>query len=74
MQNSGMALLIVSALALVGYLSYVFWIGVILAPDVPLIIKVAIPAGAAGLFVLLVSVTKDRLRMRKHENLDEVRP
>lgn len=74
MQNSGMALLTVSALALVGYLSYVFWTGVILAPDVPLAIKVAIPAGAAGLFVLLVSVTKDRLRMRKHENLDEIRP
>jgi hypothetical protein len=70
----GAALATASALAILGYVSYLFWTEVILDPDAALVLKVAIPGGAAGLAILMSSVVRERLQVRAKEGLDEVKP
>jgi hypothetical protein len=74
MRLVGAALSIASALAIVGYLSYLFWVEIILNPEAALVPKIAIPVGTAGLAILILSVVRERLQVRNKEGLDEVEP
>ena len=74
MRLVGAILAVLSGLAILGYLSYLFWTEVVLDPEASLVLKVAIPAGAAGLLLLFTSVLRDRLEAREREQLDEVEP
>jgi hypothetical protein len=74
MRLVGAILLISSGLAVAGYLSYLFWTGVILDPEVSLVLKIAVPAGAAGLLLLLISVVRERFNAPEREELERVKP
>ena len=62
----------VGALALVGYGVYDFSRDFFGSHDVALVVKVAVPAVALGLLILLGVVLMDRLRDRKRERFEEV--
>lgn len=74
MRLAGAAFAIAGALAILGYLGYLLWTEVVLDSEAALVLKIAIPAGAAGLVFLTASVVKERLRVRGREGLDEVEP
>lgn len=74
MRIVGAVLSIGSALAIIVYLSYLFWTEVIMDPEAALVLKIAIPLGVAGLVILMTSVLKERLRNRGTEGLNEVKP
>jgi hypothetical protein len=74
MRIAGAALVIASGLEIVGYLSYLFWTEVILDSDAALVLKIAVPGGAIGLAILMISVIKERLAARRREGLEEVEP
>ncbi|HJO82321.1 MAG: hypothetical protein QGG34_06835 [SAR202 cluster bacterium] len=67
---AGGVILIVSLLVISGYATYFFAKDVLGDSDVPLALRVAIPASAVGALALLGVALGDRLRARKHEHLE----
>ena len=53
-----------------GYAAYFFIVDVFGDTDVPLALRAAIPASVLGVLVLLGAALVDRLRNRKHEDLE----
>lgn len=77
MRWTGAALLILSALLILGYLTYLMFAELLLNSEAPLALRIGVPAGYVGALILLASVLVDRFRQRpeeKRKKLDEVKP
>ena len=68
MKILGFCLVIVGILVVVGYMFYYF----ITTSDLPLPIRVAVPAVVVGFLILLASVGIDRYRATHKENFKEI--
>ena len=68
MRFVGAALRVASTLAIAGYVSYEFAV----SQEVSMVLKTAVPVGALGALLLLLSVLRDQLKARCGEGLDEV--
>ena len=68
----GGVLVAAGTLVLAGYALYYFSQAFFDAEDIPLLLKVAVPAIAGGMLVLLAVVVIDRLKHRKRDSLQEV--
>jgi len=73
MQRLGMALLVIGAAVLAGYVAYEI-VQALFADDVPLPVSVGIIVVVAGFLLLLIGVGYERWRARQKEDLDEVEP
>ena len=68
----GAVLIIVSGLVLAGYGGYFFAQEFFDSPDVPVAIKIAVPAMVVGIVILAAIAIADRWRSRKKETFTEV--
>jgi predicted anti-sigma-YlaC factor YlaD len=68
----GWILFSIGAIIILFFGSYKLVEGLIQAPDVPLLVKVAILSVLGGLAVLLVSLARERIFVRKRERYKEV--
>jgi hypothetical protein len=68
----GGVILAVSVSIMVGYGAYFFAEDVLGDSDVPLALRAAIPASIVGVLALLAAALAERLRNRKHEDLEGV--
>ena len=68
----GAVLIVVSGLVLAGYSVYFFAQEFFDSPDVPLAIKIAVPAMAGGILILAAIVVSERWRNSKKETFTEV--
>ncbi|HAL48501.1 MAG: hypothetical protein FI707_00235 [SAR202 cluster bacterium] len=66
----GGIILAISLLVISGYATYFFAKDVLGDSEVPLALRVAIPASVVGALALLGAAFGDRLRDRKHEDLE----
>ena len=71
-EKAGLVLIVAGLGALVGYGLYQTFTALAGAEDVPLLIRIALPAAAVGLVFVVVAVLVDRLRRRKAETFEEV--
>lgn len=71
-RHIGWILLSIGAIILLFYGGYKTIEGIIQDPAIPLILKVGILAALGGLVVLLVSITRERIFVRKRERYKEV--
>ena len=70
MRLLGAALGIVSLLVITGYVSYELAV----SREVSLVLKIAVPVGAVGALLVLVSVLREQQKAHRGEGLDEVEP
>ena len=70
-EKAGVVLIVAGLGALVGYGLYEAFAALAGAEDVPLLIRIALPAAAVGLVFVVVAVLVDRLRRRKDETFEE---
>lgn len=70
-RSLGWVLLVIGVLVVGGW---ALWLAgrAILAADLPLLVKLALAAGAAGLTVLLVSALRERLFTRRRTRYDDI--
>ena len=68
MRKLGAFLLVAGLLAITGYMIYFF----IVAPDMPLVIRIAVPLVTLGVTLLLTSLIWERRHAAKQEDFKEV--
>ena len=68
MRKLGFILMIAGLVVVLGYSIYYF----VIVSDIPLAIRVAVPAMLLGLILLLVSVVRERLEASKKETFKEI--
>ena len=71
-EKAGLVLIVAGIGALMGYGLYVTLTAIVGTEDVPLLIRVALPAAAVGMILVVAAVLVDRLRRRKAETFEEV--
>ena len=68
MRKLGAILLVAGLLAITGYMIYFF----IVAPDMPMVIRISVPVVTLGVTLLLTSLIWERRRTAKEEDFKEV--
>ncbi len=71
-EKAGVVLIVAGVAALVGYGMYGALTAIVGDEEVPLLIRVALPAAAVGLVLVVAALVVDRLRRRKAETFEEV--
>ncbi len=67
-----MVLLVVGALALLGFAGYYLFRALFVGAGVSLVVRLALPAMLLGLAVLVAAVVRDRLRDGRREHFEGV--
>ena len=72
MERAGIVLIVAGLGILLGYGLYGAFTALVGAEEVPLPIRIAVPAAAVGLIAVVAAVLVDRQRRRKAETFEEV--